>query len=430
MNKKTLGIGLIGAGTVGGGVIKILENKAELLFKRSGFNLEIVKAADLDTDKLISLGIDKTKATNSADEVINDKDVDVIIELVGGTGIAYEIVEKALNAGKHIVTANKALLAERGEKLFTLAEKNEVAIAFEAAVAGAIPIIKAIRDGLSADTLQCLLGIVNGTCNYILTEMISSGKSYADALKDAQSLGFAEADPTFDVEGNDSAHKLTLLSQLGFGTSPDFTKINIEGISNLSLEDVASAAKLGYKVKLLAVARPINNQLFLSVHPALLKENHPLANVMGSMNAISLFADNAQESMFYGRGAGEMPTASAVVADIVEIARSGSSDKIKSKWIPDAENTYDIAPMNDYHCRFFVRFTVSDGFGILGKIASILGEKHVSIKSVEQNEANEARVPIVILTQVAKEGNLREAVKEIEALDFNLEPAGILRIEE
>ncbi|MHC4874371.1 MAG: homoserine dehydrogenase, partial [Planctomycetota bacterium] len=253
---KVLGVGIIGAGTVGGGVVKILNKKSAILESRTGTKLDLVKVADLDSEKLNSLGLDAGKITDNADEVINSADVDVIVELIGGTGAAYDIVEKSLKAGKNVVTANKALLSERGAPLFKLAEENNCALAFEAAVAGAIPIIKAVRDGLAADEITCLLGIVNGTCNYILTQMINNGQDYTSALSDAQKLGFAEADPTFDVEGNDSAHKLTLLAQLGFDTSPDYTKLNIQGITGLSLDDVAMASEMGYTAKLLAVARP------------------------------------------------------------------------------------------------------------------------------------------------------------------------------
>jgi homoserine dehydrogenase len=429
MSGKEIGVGIIGAGTVGGGVVKILRDKAEMLESRTGCKLNIVKVANRSTGKLDALGLTAPVATTDIDEVINDENVDIIVELIGGTEKAYDIVEKSLNAGKPVVTANKALLAERGTPLFNIAKENNTPLGFEAAVAGAIPIIRSIRDGLVGDYLQNLLGIVNGTCNYILTQMMEKGQAYGDALKDAQELGFAEADPTFDVEGFDSAHKLAILSSLGFGTNVEFPKMHVEGISKLTLSDINIAQELGYAIKLLAVARPDNGKLFLSVHPSLLTKEHPMATVSGSMNAVSLFADAAQEAMFYGRGAGEMPTASAVVSDIVEIARNMLCGCASLRWAPFDKNKFEVGQMDDYNCRYFVRFSVKEDFGVFGTIATILGKHKVSIASALQKEKSDDIIPIVMVTHTAREGDLKAAISEIDNLKFVSEKTGILRIE-
>jgi homoserine dehydrogenase len=430
---QTLGIGLVGAGTVGGGVLQILRQKAELLQRRSGVRLELRRAADLDRQRLLEAGVAEEMITTDYRELLGDPAVDVVVELVGGTGAAYEIVESALAADKAVVTANKALLAERGAPLFRLAGEKGVPLLFEAAVCGAIPIISAIRDGLVANEIAGLLGIVNGTCNYVLTQMLEADRSYAEALAEAQSLGYAEADPTFDVEGMDSAHKLALLAALGFETVPEYPSIPVEGVSGLQLEDVRIAAEMGYVVKLLAVARPREDALFLSVHPALLPGSHPLASVSGSMNGVSLVSDAAEESMLYGRGAGALPTASAVVSDLVALARTRACGGRATAWYPPAENALRLASFDDYRCRYFLRFDVDDRFGVLGRIATILGEEEVSIATVvqkgEETPPGEP-VPVVILTHTAREGCLRRAVERIEALDVVRAPAGVLRVEE
>ncbi|MFH0910408.1 MAG: homoserine dehydrogenase [Planctomycetota bacterium] len=427
--KNIFGIGLVGAGTVGGGVAKILAEKADLLAERAGMRLEIVRVADLDEKRIRMLSIPKSRIAASADEVIQDAKVDVVLELVGGTTVAYDIVAKALKAGKSVVTANKALLAERGRDLFALAREKGLPLAFEAAVCAAIPIIRALRDGLVADRLESLLGIVNGTCNYILTQMLEKGKPYREALAEAQRLGFAEADPAFDVEGYDSAHKLALLAALGFDTQVDFHALPVEGISRLALSDLHMAREMGYVAKLLAVARPRDGRLFLSVHPGLLSEEHPLASVSGSMNAVALFGDAVGEAMYYGRGAGALPTASAVLSDVVELARARARGSLPHRWYPRAQNRFEPAALADYECPYFVRFTVLDRCGVLGAIATLLGEERVSIASVVQKGLADAGVPIVLLTHVAREGNLRRAIERIEGQDFIVAPTAVMRVE-
>ncbi len=435
MSRPSLGIGIVGAGTVGAGVIELLTERAALLQERAGIALEIARAADIDQSRLQALGLPKDRISSRADAVIADPNVDLVIELIGGTDAAYDLVAAGLKAGKPIVSANKALLAERGQGLFQLAAEQQVPLRFEAAVCGAIPIIRALRDGLVADRIERLLGIVNGTCNYVLTRMYEQGQNYAEALAEAQRHGYAEADPTFDVEGYDSAHKLTLLSALAFDTQVPYRDVRVEGISHLAPQDVAIAAEMDYVVKLLAVARPVEDRLFLSVHPSLLPTGHPLANVSGTMNAVALHSDAAGEAMYYGRGAGALPTASAVLSDVVEIARAKASGRPPAPWVPKAAHRYALAAGEDYICRYYLRATVVDRFGVLGAIATILGHHKVSIASVVQKDvvrssAEEDSVPIVILTHAAREGDLRGALAEVDRLDVVTEPTAVLRIEE
>lgn len=428
MTETPFRIGLIGAGTVGGGVIQLLLERSALLAERAGVALELAGVADLDTERVKSLGVPAARVTTDFTGLVASDEIDCIVELVGGTGVAQRIVEAALAAGKPVVTANKALLAECGAPLFQAARAAQVPLLYEAAVCGAIPIIRALRDGFVADRLFSLLGIVNGTCNYILTQMLQEGQSYDEALTAAQALGYAEADPTFDVEGNDSAHKLALLSALGFGTVPAYPDIPVEGISQLHLEDVRMAADLGYVVKLLAVARPREKSLFLSVHPALLRRDHPLASVSGSLNAVCLTTDAAEDAMFCGRGAGALPTASAVLSDVVSLARAGGRPPYA--WSPPENQRFHLGSFADYECRYFLRFNVRDEYGVLGHIATTLGQSRVSIASVVQHEGEGSALPVVLLTHRAREGDLRQAVAELEAADFCVGPAGVLRVED
>lgn len=430
MSKKTLGVGVVGAGTVGGGVVKLLLNQKEMLSTRAHMPVELLGVADLNTERVASLGVPKDRITSDYKTLINNPDIDVIVELIGGTKLAYDVAHAALEAGKGVVTANKALLAERGASLFAIAKEKNIPLNFEAAVAGAIPIIRAMRDGLVANHFTSLLGIVNGTCNYILTQMLDAGQDYDTALKGAQDLGYAEADPTFDVGGFDSAHKLTLLAALGFETFPDFSSLHVEGIATLQAGDVSAARELGYAPKLLAVARPKGDTLFLSVHPALLPKGHPMASVSGSLNAISLMCDAAQESMFIGRGAGEMPTASAVVSDIVEIARNTAAGCNRQCWSPSDAPAYKLGDMNDYECRYMLRCSVADESGVLGRIATVLGEQDVSIASVLQHEKSEnGNVSVVILTHMAREGSVRAALTAIDAMSCVKGGTSMLRVE-
>ena len=430
MSQKTIGVGVVGAGTVGGGVVKLLLQHQQMLSGRSNMPIELKAVADLDTAKVAALGVPRDRIHSDFKTLIANPEVNVVVELIGGKKLAYDVVHGALSAGKSVVTANKALLAERGRPLFELSRQKNIPLLFEAAVAGTIPIIRAIRDGLVANQFTSLLGIVNGTCNYILTQMLGHGQDYDTALKGAQKLGYAEADPTFDVEGFDSAHKLSILSALAFQTFPEFGDLHVEGISQLKGEDVEAARALGYVPKLLAVARPEKGKLFLSVHPSLLPKSHPMASVSGSLNAVSLVGDACQETMLVGRGAGEMPTASAVVSDIVEIARNTAVNANRSFWTPSESQAYELGDMEDYECRYMLRCTVVDEFGVLGKIATVLGNHRVSIASVLQHEKNaNDNTTIVILTHTAREGDLLDALRKIDAMPFVNGNTSMLRVE-
>jgi len=432
MNEKVLRIGVVGAGTVGAGVIEILMTRAALLERRSGVRLALAKVADIDAAKARAAGAPAEIIAADGMAVAGAPDIDIFVELIGGTDAAERMVRLALQSGKPVVTANKALLAEKGRPLFALAREKGVPLAFEAAVCGGIPIILALREGLIANRISSLLGIVNGTCNFILTRMAEK-ISYNAALREAQQQGYAEVDPRLDVDGIDSGHKLALLSAIAFDTWPDFNLLPLEGISRLDVMDVDFANYLEYTVKLLAVARtdPDNRRLFLSVHPSLLRHQHPLAGVHGSMNAVVLEGDVAKEAMFYGRGAGRYPTASAVVSDIVAVARALQSGERAWIWTPEEKPTYAIGNMADYRSRYYLRFIVEDRPGVLGRITTAMGDHEVSIASVHQfeSELKDNQVPVTVLTHMAREGDVRAALQAIAHLAFMRAEPVMLRIE-
>lgn len=433
MTKTGYGIGVIGTGTVGGGVVDLLLNRATTLAERSGTAVSLRGVAELDAAKAKAAGTPDDLLVADYRELLQREDIDIIVELVGGTDVAETMVREALEAGKAVVTANKALLAVKGRPLFALAQSKGLPFAFEAAVAGGIPIILSLREGFVANTVTRLLGILNGTCNYILSEMIGKGIPYDECLKKAQELGYAEADPTFDVEGFDTGHKLSLLSALAFDTWVDFDALAISGIEHVDLMDVDFASQLGYTIKLLAVARPDGEKLFLSVHPALLRQDHPLASVHGSLNAVDLYGDAVEESMMVGRGAGRMPTASAVVADIVGVARSLAGN-LGPGWTPSDTPALKHADMCDYQTRYYLRFNAQDRPGVFGQIATALGECGVSIASVVQHEEPEGfidnLVPVVFVTHAAREGDVLEALEKIKSMDFLSGDPVYLRIED
>ena len=418
-------IGIFGAGTVGGGVIQALLKRNDILQKRSGVELKLTKVAEPIRERALETGITEDILVNDYTQVTRANDVDVVVELIGGTTLAYQVVEDALLHGKAVVTANKALLAERGEPLFKLAQEKGLPIRFEASVAGAIPIILALREGLNANEFTSILGIVNGTCNYILTNMINQGREYADCLKEAQQLGFAEANPITDVGGYDSGHKLAILAEMAFDTKIDYSSMHISGIDNIDLQDVAFAQQLGYTIKLLAVARKKENTLFLSVHPSLLAKSHPLAAVSDSMNGIALMSDLAKESMFYGRGAGRYPTASAVLSDLVAQAKWGN----KGCWYLPSVEVFQTGKMSDYETRFYLRFDVEDKPNVLAKIATELGQRGVSIASVQQHENANGCVPVIVTTHYAKEGDVKSALEAIEKMPATKGKPVLYRIE-
>ncbi len=433
MGKEIIRVGVVGAGTVGSGTIEVLLKRAAELESRSGVRVELAAVAELDRAKAIAAGAPEALIVDDFHKVTENPNIDIAVELIGGKGIAAEVVRTALKAGKAVVTANKALLSEKGAELFGLARQNKVPLAFEAAVGGGIPCIMGIREGLNCNKFTSLLGILNGTCNFILTGMVQKGLAYADCLKEAQKLGFAEADPTTDVGGFDTGHKLSLLSALAFDTPMDFSKMHIEGIDGIDISDIKFAGSLGYAIKLLAVARPLDGKLYLSVHPALLPAAHPLASIHGSLNAVSLYGDIVQESVLVGRGAGKLPTASAVVADIVQVARILKYAPQMPYWVPAEKPVYELGKMEDYCSRYYLRFTVTDEAGVFAELAASLGKRGVSIASVNQREqkANPSDpVAVVVVTHAAKEGNVQAALAEIASKPFTKAKPVLLRIEE
>ncbi|MDR1613162.1 MAG: homoserine dehydrogenase [Planctomycetota bacterium] len=444
---RRCGVGLVGAGTVGGGVAETLLTRGDLLARRSGVDVDLAMAADQDVARALAAGVPAGRVVDDYRKVVVNPGVDIVVELMGGVGTAHEVVMAALDAGKHVVTANKALLAERGADIFRKAREKKLVVAFEAAVAGGIPLLLALREGLIANRVRSLLGIVNGTSNYILTAMTEKSLPFATALQEAQRLGFAEADPSADIDGKDSGHKLSLLSALAFDTWIDFSQLHIEGIRGIQDADIRIASYLGYVPKLLGVIRAEPGpgaagdddggeaadgaRLFLSVHPALLRATHPLAGVSGSLNAVETESDLALESMFYGRGAGRFPTASAVVADIVAVAKSVAFGGPGPAWLPPERNACRVAPFDDYRARHYLRFIVRDVPGVLGTLATALGAKDVSIAAMHQFEAerSDGYASVCLVTHNAREGNVAQALRDISALELLHEPPVLIRIE-
>ncbi len=435
-NAKNVGIALVGCGTVGGAVAVMLTRDRELLERRTGLSLELKYIVDKNFRNAEKLGLDKSLYETSLDKALEDPEVAVAVELVGGITFAKTVTEKAIAAGKHVVTANKALIAHAGAELLSLARKKGVTVSFEASCGGGIPIIRALYDGLIANRIDALYGIVNGTCNYILTQMTQMGWSYEEALAGAQKDGLAEADPTLDVSGMDSAHKITILASLAFGRHIELEDIPVSGINTLKSMDVAFGSQLGYVVKLLAVANRLNGGVCLRVRPAFISRQHPLAWVSGPFNAISVYGHATGHTMHYGRGAGGSPTASAICADIVS-AGLGNMSKIYDAlgiWT-DRTPKAKIVPTDELTSRYYLRFLVNDTVGVLAKIAAALGKQGISIASVLQQESlqtssDEPVIPVVIVTHAAKEKSVRKALAAIVKLDFVIEEPVCINIVE
>jgi len=419
---STLGVAIIGCGTVGGAAASILTADKEILAGRVAPRLELRHIVDVDFTKAKALGLDERLFQKDLHAALCDKKVGAVAELIGGIDVAREVMVQAIQAGKHVVTANKALLAHHGDELYALARKHGVCIAFEASCAGGIPIIRALCDGLIANRIDAIYGIVNGTCNYILTEMTQRGQSYGDALAEAQRRGLAEADPTLDVAGVDSAHKLAIMAALAFGRQIDFEAIPVAGIDSLELCDVAYGQELGYVVKLLAIAQRRREGVCLRVRPVFISKEHPLAWVSGPFNAVSIYGHATGHTMYYGRGAGGMPTASAVVADLVSLATGTAQRRFELlKVFPDRAEPARQLPAEEILSRYYIRVMAEDRPGVLAKVAAILGEKDISISSVLQHEApagSDARggVPVIITTHRAREGDVRAALRQVDAL--------------
>ncbi|HUH87574.1 MAG TPA: homoserine dehydrogenase [Pusillimonas sp.] len=430
---KAVKVGLLGLGVVGGGTWKVLSNNAEEIARRAGRRLEVVGVAVRNIEKAQALVGDQAYITQDGMQVVRDPDIDVVVEMVGGETVAREWIMEAIAHGKHVVTANKALLARHGNEIFAAAEAKGVTVAFEAAVAGGIPVIKAIREGLAANHIEWVAGIINGTTNFILSEMRSRDLSFHEALAEAQLLGYAEADPTFDVEGVDAAHKLTLLASIAFGIPVQFNKTHTEGISHLAREDIVHAERLGYRIKLLAITRRSPQGIELRVHPTLIPAERLLANVEGAMNAVLVSGDAVGPTLYYGQGAGEMPTASAVVADLVDVARA--IDVPAAHRVPhlafQPESVVDIPvlSMDDVVSSYYLRLRVEDRPGVLADLARILADADISIGSMFQEPHGENDADIIFLSHEAREGNVEDALRKIQYLPFVKSKVTRLRME-
>ncbi len=430
---RTSNIGLIGLGTVGSGVVEILLSHPPIFANRVDKRIELIAVSDRSIDKKSTIQFpNSVSVTQDFDEILNDPEIDVVVELIGGIHPAKEIVVKGLEKGKDIVTANKALLALHGSELFQIAQKNGRSISFEASVGSCIPVVASLRDSFIANKIEGIYGIVNGTTNYVLTKMTQEQVQYEEALKDAQAKGYAEKEPSTDVDGIDSAHKLTILARMGFNCDFNYNDVYVEGISNVELKDIYYAHELGYTLKLLAISKQRKNGLEIRVNPTLLPHDHPLSSVNGVFNAICIRGDAIGESMLYGQGAGKMPTASAVVSDLVDVSLGRAKITFESI-TPLSGNCkkIDVLDISMIKTRYYLRFSVIDKPGVLASITGILGNHNISISSVIQQDSRESElVPLVMMTHIAEEGNLQRAIIEINNLDVVKGKTVFLRVEE
>jgi len=417
-------IGLLGLGTVGGGTVSVLTRNADEIARRAGRAIQITLAAAKEYDADAIVGLDQIESiTDDPFLVVDNPDVEIIIELIGGSSPAKELVLKAIENGKHVITANKALIALHGNEIFAAAQKKGVTVAFEAAVAGGIPIIKAVREGLAANQIEWIAGIINGTGNFILTEMRDKGRDFKDVLKEAQSLGYAEADPTFDIEGIDAAHKLTILGSIAFGMPLQFDKTYTEGITKIEQQDVLYAEELGYRIKHVGISRKVENGIEQRVHPTLIPERRLIANVDGVMNAVLVKSDAVGPTLYYGAGAGSEPTASAVVADIVDVVRALTTDPENRvphlAFQPDALSDINILPIEEIETAYYLRMYAIDKPGVVADVTKILGDSNISIEAILQKEpiGNASCIPVIFLTQCVKEKTMNGAISQIEKLD-------------
>lgn len=419
---KPVHIGLLGLGTVGGGTVSVLKRNASEITRRAGRDIQIRAASARDISRARLCDTQGIRLTTDSFDIVNDPDIDIVVELIGGLSPAKELVLAALENGKHVVTANKALIALHGNEIFAKAREKGLMVAFEAAVAGGIPIIKAIREGLAGNTVEWLAGIINGTCNFILTEMRDKGRDFADVLSEAQALGYAEADPTFDVEGIDAAHKLTILASIAFGIPLQFDKVYVEGITGITAMDVNYAEALGYRIKLLGIARRAGNGIELRIHPTLIPERRLIANVDGVMNAVLVKGDAVGPTLYYGAGAGAEPTASSVVADIIDVVRTLTSDPENRvphlAFQPGAIADMPILPISEVETAYYLRLSASDQPGVLADVTRILADLGISIEAILQKEPppGESQLPVILLTHKVREHDMDQAIARIEAL--------------
>ena len=436
MSIKPINVGLLGIGTVGGGTFTVLQRNAEEITRRAGRPIRITVVADRDMALAKKVTGGACRVTDDAYAVVNDPEVDIVVELIGGYGVAKELVLKAIANGKHVVTANKALLALHGNEIFKAAQDKGVMVAFEAAVAGGIPIIKALREGLSANRIEWIAGIINGTTNFILSEMRDKGLSFDSVLKEAQRLGYAEADPTFDIEGVDAAHKITILSALAFGIPMQFDKAYIEGISKLDATDIRYAEQLGYRIKLLGITRRTPEGVELRVHPTLIPSKRLIANVEGAMNAVLVQGDAVGSTLYYGKGAGAEPTASAVIADLVDVTRMHTADPEHRvphlAFQPDQLSDLPILAMDEVTTSYYLRMRVQDKPGVLADITRILADEQISIDAVIQKEPGEGedQTDLILLTHQTREKRINAAIARIEALPIVAGKVTRLRLEQ
>jgi homoserine dehydrogenase len=437
---KPIQVGLLGIGTVGSGTFHVLQRNQEEIKRRAGRGIEITMVADLDVTRAQGIVGPGVQVVNDARAVIANPDIDIVIELIGGYGIAKALVMEAIAAGKHVVTANKALLAVHGTEIFAAASAKGVMVAFEAAVAGGIPIIKALREGLTANSIQWIAGIINGTTNFILSEMRDKGLDFGVVLKEAQRLGYAEADPTFDIEGVDAAHKVTLMSAIAFGIPVQFDKAYVEGITQLGATDIKYAEQLGYRIKLLGITKRTDKGIELRVHPSLVPSKRLIANVEGAMNAVVVQGDAVGTTLYYGKGAGSEPTASAVIADLVDITRLHTADPLHRvphlAFQPDKMSDLSVLPMSEVVTSYYLRLRVADEAGVLAKVTGLLANAGISIDAVLQREADEVggegstQTDLIILTHDIREGVMNDVLAQMQALPSVLAPITRIRKEE
>ncbi len=433
---KPINVGLLGLGTVGGGTLTVLRRNASEITRRAGREIKVTMAAVRDLEKARQLAGPGLEITADPMAVVNNPDIDIVVELIGGSTLSRELVLKAIANGKHVVTANKALLALHGNEIFEAAQARGVMVAFEAAVAGGIPIIKALREGLTANRIEWIAGIINGTTNFILTEMRDKGLAFDTVLKQAQELGYAEADPTFDIEGVDAAHKLTIMAAIGFGIPMQFDKAYTEGISKLTREDIAYAEELGYRIKLLGITKRTDRGIELRVHPTLIPAKRLIANVEGVMNAVLVKGDAVGATMYYGRGAGAEPTASAVVADLVDVTRMLTSDPENRvphlAFQPDALSDVPVLPIDEVRTSYYLRLRVFDKPGVLADVTRILADLGISIDAMIQKEPSEGeeQADVILLTHETVEKYINQAIAKIEALSSISGKVTRIRLEE
>jgi homoserine dehydrogenase len=433
---RPIHVGLLGIGTVGSGTFRVLQRNQSEITRRAGRGIQISVVADKDLARARSIIGDAARLTDDAFAVVRDPEIDIVVELIGGYTAAKDLILAAIENGKHVVTANKALLATHGNEIFAAARRKGVMVAFEAAVAGGIPIIKAVREGLTANRIEWIVGIINGTSNFILSEMREKGASFTDVLKEAQRLGYAEADPTFDIEGIDAAHKLTILSAIAFGIPMQFNKAYTEGISKLTRQDIRYAEELGYRIKLLGITRRTPKGIELRVHPTLIPAKRLIASVEGVMNAVLVKGDAVGQTLYYGAGAGSEPTASAVVADLVDVTRLHTADPESRvphlAFQPDQLSDLPILPMEEVQTAYYLRLRVLDRPGVLADITRILADLNISIDAMVQKEPGEGeeQVDIIMLTHLTQEKQIIAAIARIEGLPSNLGEVTRIRLEE